>query len=396
MTVRNGTGYTVGSPSSAMVTVNDNDVPPPAKPTGFTATAGDRQVILSWTDPKNSDITKYQYRQKEGSDSYGSWTDIAGSGATTVTHTVSRLTNGTAYTFQVRAVAGTTNGVQLDEMTATPAPSANLVVKLTVAEAGGGDFVAVGDEGDQTVIIPTSSSATYTIATVNDDTDEPNGSVMVTVENGNGYALGSTVSATVMVNDDDDPVPAIPVITIAVGTSPVTEGIAASFTVTAAPAPSANLEVNLSVAEAAGSDFVASGDEGTKTVNIPTSGSATYFVATVADDMDEPNGSVTVTVADDTGYTVGDPASATVMVNDDDEAPLGAVEDAQEAVIFPNPSGHYLEIRSNTGGTFQILSLSGEPLLESPTNTRIDITSLRSGLYLAQLPDGRLLKFVRE
>ena len=107
-----------------------------------------------------------------------------------------------------------------------------------------------------------------------------------------------------------------------------------------------------------------------------------------------------MTVENGTGYTVGNTASATVMVNDDDEedggeTPLG-VEDVEETVIFPNPSGDYLEVRSSVGETFKIISLSGKPLLESPTNTKVDITSLRSGLYLVQLSDGRLLKFVRE
>ncbi|MDE0471201.1 MAG: T9SS type A sorting domain-containing protein, partial [Ekhidna sp.] len=171
----------------------------------------------------------------------------------------------------------------------------------------------------------------------------------------------------------------------------------AAFTLTAAPAPMANLTVSLSVAEAAGSDFVASGDEGMKkTVTIPTSGSATYTVATEDDSTDEPNGSVTATVADGSGYTVGTPSEATIIVNDNDEAPLGALEEAEEAVIFPNPSGDYLEVRSPIEGTFQLLSLSGKPLLEGTTNTRTDITSLRSGLYLVQMPDGRLLKLVRE
>ncbi|MDE0472515.1 MAG: T9SS type A sorting domain-containing protein, partial [Ekhidna sp.] len=82
--------------------------------------------------------------------------------------------------------------------------------------------------------------------------------------------------------------------------------------------------------------------------------------------------------------------------DDEEETPLGAVEDAEEAVIFPNPSGDYLEVRSSISGTFQLLSLSGKSLLEGTTNVKVDITSLRSGLYLVQLPDGRLLKFVRE
>ena len=78
------------------------------------------------------------------------------------------------------------------------------------------------------------------------------------------------------------------------------------------------------------------------------------------------------------------------------EAPLNAAEDAVEAIIFPNPSGDYLEVRSPVEGAFQLLSLSGKPLLEGTTNTKVDITSLRSGLYLVKLPNGRLLKFLRE
>ena len=55
-----------------------------------------------------------------------------------------------------------------------------------------------------------------------------------------------------------------------------------------------------------------------------------------------------------------------------------------------------MRLQAPLGGTFKILSLSGKQLLEGPTNTRVDITTLQSGLYFVQLPDGRLLKFVRE
>ena len=410
VTVRDGTGYTVGSPSEASVMVNDNDVPPPAKPTGFTATAGDEEVTLSWTDPKNSDITKYQYRQKAGSNSYGPWTDISNSAAA-VTHTITGLTNGTAYTFQVRAVAGTLNGAPSNEDTATPransAPTvANPIPNQTATagtafryqfsentfnDADGDPLNYMATRGDGTAL-PTWLSFDATARTFSGTpqaSDIGTLNIRVTASDDNGGTVFDAFDITVE---------ALPMVTIAAGTSPVTEGTAASFTVTATPAPASNLDVNLSVAEAAGSDFVASGNEGMKTVTIPAaSGSMTYTVATVNDDTDEPNGSVTVTVENDTGYTVGTPSEATVTVNDDDEEEtlLGA-EDTEETVIFPNPSGDYLEVWSSTRGTFKILSLSGKPLLEGSTNTRIDIAYLQSGLYLVQLPDGRLLKFVRE
>ena len=95
-------------------------------------------------------------------------------------------------------------------------------------------------------------------------------------------------------------------------------------------------------------------------------------------------------------WTYTDAASNTSTQTQEVICPLSAEDDAVGAVIFPNPSGRYLEVRSPIGGTFKILSLSGKSLLEGSTNRKVDITSLKSGLYLVQLPDGHLLKFVRE
>ncbi|MBC6400806.1 MAG: T9SS type A sorting domain-containing protein, partial [Ekhidna sp.] len=74
---------------------------------------------------------------------------------------------------------------------------------------------------------------------------------------------------------------------------------------------------------------------------------------------------------------------------------LSAEEEASEAVVFPNPSGRYVEVQSPVESPVRILSVGGELVLESMTNTKTDAASLRSGLYLIQLPDGRLLKFVK-
>ena len=84
------------------------------------ATPGNTQVTLSWTafDDGGSTIIKFEYRQKT-SGSYGSWMDISNS-PSTVSHTVTGLTTGTAYTFQVRAMNGVGNAGVSNEATATP------------------------------------------------------------------------------------------------------------------------------------------------------------------------------------------------------------------------------------------------------------------------------------
>ena len=112
----------------------------------------------------------------------------------------------------------------------------------------------------------------------------------------------------------------------------VTEGTPASFTVTATPAPSSPLSVNVSVGQSG--DYAAAGTIGSRTVTVPASGSVTLDVATVDDSTDEPDGSVSVAVDAGTGYTVAaspnDAASVTVSDDDDPTTTIGAcVSDAQ-------------------------------------------------------------------
>ena len=92
-------------------------IPPPAKPTGFNAAAGDAEVTLTWTDPEDSTITSWQYQIDPGS-----WKPITPSGATTTSHTVKGLTNGTEYAFKIRAVNPRGPGEASDERKATPIP----------------------------------------------------------------------------------------------------------------------------------------------------------------------------------------------------------------------------------------------------------------------------------
>ena len=135
------------------------------------------------------------------------------------------------------------------------------------------------------------------------------------------------------------------------GGSAVTEGTAAEFTVTASTAPTANLTVNLTVADATGSDFVASGDEGAQTVTITANmTTATHSVPTTADTTDEPDGDVTVTVAAGTGYSVGATSSATVTVNDDDGVPTVPAG----CTAFGSPTSNLIKTVTSTATTVTV------------------------------------------
>ena len=98
----------------------------------------------------------------------------------------------------------------------------------------------------------------------------------------------------------------------------VVEGGDASFTVSASPAPSVPLSVDVTVAQVG--DFGAA--TGSRTVTVPTGGSVSVTVGTSDDDADEPDGSVTATVAGGEGYAVSAAqGTASVVVADDDDPP---------------------------------------------------------------------------
>ncbi len=197
-------------------------------------------------------------------------------------------------------------------VTADPAPSADLTVTWTVAQSG--EYLDTPSAGSRTVTLTAGTTSTaLSVGTVDDDTDEADGSVSVTLGAGTGYTIATgKSSAAVAVRDNDEPV-----IRIVAGTG-VTEGSPASFTLTASPVPAAPLDITLSVAQSG--DFAASGETGSRTLTVPTSGSMTVEVATVDDGVDEPDGSITATLGTGTGYTraAAPDHEATVAVSDND------------------------------------------------------------------------------
>ena len=79
----------------------------PNAPIGLTATPGNRIVRLTWTTPDDGGaaIRSYEYQKSsdEGKTWSLDWTSIPGSGENTTNYTITNLTNGTQYTFKVRA-----------------------------------------------------------------------------------------------------------------------------------------------------------------------------------------------------------------------------------------------------------------------------------------------------
>ncbi len=127
------------------------DTTAPAAPVDLAATAGNAQVRLTWSDPSPEDasIAKWQVRQKS-TGSYGKWQDVSG-GAKARAHTVTSLRNGTAYTFEVRAVDTAANEGEAGAAgPATPAapPMGPTVWSATLTVSESGEFYGC-DNTDQ-------------------------------------------------------------------------------------------------------------------------------------------------------------------------------------------------------------------------------------------------------
>ncbi len=337
-TISTGTGYTVSSSnSSATVAVSDDDDPPPPPPVPAGCVSDEvlesardyyelhqhrapgfgrnwRRVLVAFGDVVDEQLTAMTAAEAlEGEQRWFGWKPFR-----EALECIEAAQQPTDPQISITAGSAVTEGTAASfTITASPAPAANLDVTVTVSQSG--DYGVT--TGARTVTIPTTGSYTLTVDTTGDTTDETDGSVTVSIDGGTGYTVSSSdSSATVAVADDDDPPPppppppADPEISIAAGNA-VTEGGAASFTITANPVPATALSVSVTVTQTG--DFGVT--TGARTVIIPTTGSYTLTVSTTGDSVDEPDGSVTVSIDNGTGYAVSSSnSSATVAVADDD------------------------------------------------------------------------------
>ena len=398
VTLNAGEGYTVAdSPNNAgSVDVSDDDVPQISVTKGADVTEATAARFTISASPKPAAALTVKFRVTQSGDYVA--TDDRGNKTVTVptsgsvTHEVPTkddivdeadgsvtvtLRAGTGYTvanspnnaatvavsdddvllISVSAGSGVTEGTEARfTVSASPRPAAPLTVKFTVTQSG--DYVDSDDLGSKTVTVPTSGSVTYDVDTDGDDADEADGSVTVTLNAGEGYTVANSPNnaASVAVSDDDD---SLPEISVEAGDA-VTEGAAASFTITADPAPAADLTVKLRV-ETTGA-FVVGKHKGSKTVTVPTGGSVTHEVPTKPDSDDEPNGSVTVTIRAGQGYEVADEPdnAATVTVNDDDDPIPEISVEAGDAV---------------TEGAAASFTITADPAPASALEVKIDLTA---------------------
>jgi hypothetical protein len=261
ITVGAGTGYTVGAPASATVTVNNDDVAP-----------GTPAVSVAVTPATLVD---------------------AAANVATVT-----------FTSSLAAPAG---GLSV---AITPPTVAGLIASTTCASP---ISIAAG---------ATTATCTITAAANTTPGDGPTSGV-TTVLAGAGYSVGAPASATVTVNNDDA-VPAVPAVFVTAAPTVIGDsGGVITLTFTATIAPAAALTVNITPPTAGG--LIASTTCGATVTITPPATTATCTVTAAANTVvGEAPSTSAATVLAGTGYTIGDLPTANVTVTDDDGVPVVA------------------------------------------------------------------------
>ena len=201
-----GDGYTIGRPKTATVTILDDDEVPGAIG-NLAASAGNEQVILSWSPPMDagtSPVLGFDYRVRDDAGmNWSNWTDTGvGPGMDNPAHTVTNLDNGTPYTFEVRARSAAGNGPPSNQASATPLPPPVLTSIEFTSDPGSDATYAIDDEIVATVTFD---------RTLQVDTGNGTPALALTIGNGTGDATCVLATDTkkldctyTVVGDDED------------------------------------------------------------------------------------------------------------------------------------------------------------------------------------------------
>ena len=350
-----------GNTYTVSITTTEPGAPQSVTATDTTAS----QVTLGWSAPSSiggSAITGYKYRYKaSGAEAFGDWTAISNSASLT-SHVVGGLEANTAYTFQMLATNDSGDGLYSGEVaastlageaeqlavtlvldndrisesdgvsTVTATLNRTLTAETTITVSASAVDPATGDDftlSSNTVLTiaagATTSTGTVTITAANNDDDDDNRQVTVSGTVANTAGVTAPADVTLTITDDES---ASTKVTLTVSPTSVAEDATGSdrtVTVTAEldgdPLPQAT-EVTVSVSggnAVAGTDYTAVPEFTFTIAPGETSGTGTFTLAPVDDNLDETHETVTVTGTTNTGLSVEPASGLTVTIEDNDD-----------------------------------------------------------------------------
>ena len=262
-------------------------------------------------------------------------------------------------------------------------------VPLTVVVAASESGAMLDGETPTEVLFEAGQSrVALTLATADDEAQEPASAVTVEVveAQGAGYTLATGAgSATVTVNDDDAPVS----VSIAASASTSTEGSAAAYVLSRTGDVSLPLTVTVAASE---SGAMLDGETPAEVEFAAGQASAVLTLATADDGAEEAASAVTVTLVAGAGYVVAaDAGSATVTVNDDD-APVSVSIAASTAPTTEGTPAAFVFTRTGNADallTATVAASESGAMLAGGSQTEVRFAAGRSrvALTLATVDD---------
>ncbi len=439
LTVASGTGYVVGTPAAATVSIKDNDAPliafqAASSSVGESGTQIDIPVVLSFpyslTTTVNYALTGTA--TGNGDDYYlPNGTLIFAPGETskilslqvrddatveaneTAIITLSAPVNGALDTIKVHTVTITDNDAITVQVAATDpvvtedgthygavtftrtgslaaALTANLSLTGSTATVDT-DYADPTDTGTKITFPIGVASVTRAVVAKQDSLHEVDETIVVTVIAGTGYTVGTPSVATLTIRDDD-------VVTIAATTPNATEAATPTngvFTLTRVSTTNAlTVSVAITGTATAGGDYTRNPTGTTVTFNAGVA-TATLTITPVQDALVEGPETVIATIIPTTPtatYTIGAAASATVTITDDEVLTLTisatdatAVEPGGDNATFtitrPAATTAALTVTYQVSGTatpgLDYTALSGTATIAAnATSTTVTLTAL--------------------
>ncbi|RMH74360.1 MAG: HlyD family efflux transporter periplasmic adaptor subunit [Actinomyces sp.] len=288
------------------------------------------------------------------------------------------------------AAVSVTEGASVDlVLRADPAPLVDTQVQLTF----GGDATADDDylPLDQPVLWPAgASTVTLGFVTVDDEIVEPDEDFVLSIAsplftNEDNYVVGPVNQTTVTIVDDDHEVPTL---TVTADDDRVDEGQTATFTVTS----DIELGEDLTVAYAVSGSVTVGDDldEPDGELTLPAGQTeVTLALPLLTDDTVEPDETLTVTLTASPDHHIAPPGSDTVIVDDIDQPELtlrggGTIGEGQRAavtIVADQAPSEDLSVRYQVGGSatpgadYEVLT-GIATLKAGTTSTTIVIASL--------------------
>ena len=353
-----GTGYTVGSQNQFTLTIRDNDVTPEITfddaSDNVDEDDGTVHVALSLSEAATADFTlNYGLggTAVQGTDYTitGAGTvsvmtgessisipvviidDSVGEGVETIILT---LTDGTGYTVgssKVYTLTITDNDVMpamdfaaasasVDEdagtqnvavgLSAASAVSLTLNYKMTGTAVRNADYTSPG-----TVSVAANSTSVNIPVTITDDNlQEGDETVILTLASGTGYSVGSANVYTLTVTDNDKPTVVFAPVSATVSEDVGTRNVVLNLT----PASTSNFTLNYRLGGTAilGTDYSISG---AGTISVPANSSSVSIPVAITDDsVNESSETIILTLTPGAGYKIGAAPEHTLTITDND------------------------------------------------------------------------------